>query len=199
MTGKRKPVDRENKPEQDIDGREEDFLVRWSRRKLETQHADQGGAAGDSAAAIHVKPATEETDAVLTDADMPPIETLDEDSDYSSFLSPGVSDDLRHQAMRKLFAQPDFNITDGLNDYDEDYTQFAGLGKVITHEMKRMLQRELDNEQAATGEMKADAGQKARAQEPASDLTAAAETGDTDLVDTGMQNDDAGKNDTGSG
>jgi hypothetical protein len=59
-------------------------------------------------------------------------------------MSSGVSDGLRRQALRKLFSQPAFNVTDGLNDYDEDYTKFAGLGNIITHEMKRMLKRELD-------------------------------------------------------
>lgn len=137
---------RENKPEQDTADHREDFLERWSRRKLDSQRDDQAAPAGESGSATSVAPVADEPEKVLTDADMPPIETLGEDSDYSPFLSPGVSDDLRQQAMRKLFTQPDFNITDGLNDYDEDYTQFAGLGSVITHEMKRMLQRELEKD-----------------------------------------------------
>ena len=37
-----------------------------------------------------------------------------------------------------------FANLDGLNDYDEDYTAFAGLGNVVTQEMKRVLKRELD-------------------------------------------------------
>lgn len=141
-------MDREDKPQQESAGHREDFLERWSRRKLETQPGSQDATAGESAEANSPAAPVDEPEQVLTDADMPPIESLDEDSDYSPFLSPGVSDDLRQQAMRKLFTQPDFNITDGLNDYDEDYTQFAGLGKVITHEMKRMLQRELEKEEA---------------------------------------------------
>jgi len=141
-------VGRENKPEQDTVARGEDFLQRWSRRKLDAQHGDQGAPAGESSTAMDVAPAADEPEKVLTDADMPPIETLGEDSDYSPFLSAGVSDDLRQEAMHKLFTQPEFNITDGLNDYDEDYTQFAGLGSVITHEMKRMLQRELEKDRA---------------------------------------------------
>jgi hypothetical protein len=82
----------------------------------------------------------------LTDADMPPIDTLTADSDFAPFLSPGVSDGLRQKALRILFRQPASNITDGLNDYDDDYTQFAGLGDCVTHEMKRMLRRELEAE-----------------------------------------------------
>ena len=67
-------------------------------------------------------------------------------SDFSVFMSPGVSEDLRTEALQKLFHQPEFNVTDGLNDYDEDYTSFAGLGTVVTREMKRMLKRELERE-----------------------------------------------------
>ncbi len=47
-------------------------------------------------------------------------------------------------------------MTDGLNDYDEDYTRFAGLGNVVTQEMKRMLQRELEAESAPEDEADTD-------------------------------------------
>jgi len=78
----------------------------------------------------------------LTDDDMPPIESLNADSDYSGFMSPKVSETLRRQALNKLFHLPHYNITDGLNDYDEDYTSFTKLGNVITHEMRRMMEIE---------------------------------------------------------
>lgn len=199
MSGKRKSVARENRPAQDPAGRREDFLERWSRRKLETQHADQDAVVSESDAVTDSVSVPDEREAVLTDADMPPIETLKEDSDYSPFLSPGVSDDLRHQALRKLFAQPDFNITDGLNDYDEDYTHFTGLGKVVTHEMKRMLQRELGAEQAAADPVKPEAGLTSSAAEPAGDVATTAEEAETGHDDTGMTNDDTGKNESRSG
>lgn len=137
---------RENKPgERGADSRE-DFLARWSRRKRDARR-DDPEVPGNAAAAVTPSgtPAGE-AERELTDADMPPIETLDANSDYAPFLSPGVSDDLRQQALRKLFSQPDFNITDGLNDYDEDFTQFAGLGSIVTHEMKRLLRRELEED-----------------------------------------------------
>ena len=151
-------MDRENKPGEPAEERREEFLERWSRRKLDTQQANPGAPAGDATAATDTGPATEEPQKLLTDADMPPIETLDENSDYAPFLSPGVSDDLRQQALRKLFRQPGFNIIDGLNDYDEDFTQFAGLGSMITHEMKRLLQRELAAEKTAATEPDVETG-----------------------------------------
>jgi hypothetical protein len=78
----------------------------------------------------------------LTDEDMPPLDALDENSDYAAFMSPGISETLRKQALRKLFHLPGLHVSDGLDDYDEDFSRFAGLGNVITHEMKRMLERE---------------------------------------------------------
>jgi len=143
-------VGRENKTGKPATDSREDFLARWSRRKLDGQPAP--GNQTDRAAAVTeaTPPPADAPEKVLTDADMQPIETLDESSDFSPFLSPGVSDDLRRQALRKLFSQPDFNITDGLNDYDEDFTRFTGLGSAITHEMKRLLQREPEVEKSTS-------------------------------------------------
>lgn len=137
---------RENKTGEPAADSQEDLLARWSRRKLDARRADPDAPGNEPAVVAVPAPPAVEPERELTDADMPPIETLGENSDFSPFLSPGVSDDLRQQALRKLFSQADFNITDGLNDYDEDFTQFAGLGSIVTHEMKRLLQRELEKE-----------------------------------------------------
>ncbi|MGB5338986.1 MAG: DUF3306 domain-containing protein [Gammaproteobacteria bacterium] len=187
---------RENKPEQNIADSQEEFLARWSRRKLDTRQDNPGATAGATDTAENSGLPAEEPEKVLTDADMLPIETLDGDSDYAPFLSAGVSDDLRRRAMRMLFSQPGFNITDGLNDYDEDYTQFTALGNVITHEMKRMLQRELEAEKKAAEEsadvqteLAADSGV------PEDEVTAAAKTVNTDGIETRTQDANPDKGD----
>ena len=136
-------------------GREEKFLDRWSRRK---QADRQDETLAEHRSVLNTTELAEtqaesgiEQDAqpALTDADMPPIDSLTGDSDFSVFMSPKVSDQLRTQALRKLFHLPAFNVTDGLNDYDEDYTRFAGLGNVVTQEMQRMLKRGLEANEAA--------------------------------------------------
>jgi len=118
------------------DSLNEDFIGRWSRRKQQAllQQKD----------ASKIAMATPDTiDAPqLTDADMPPIDSLTEDSDYSGFLSPKVSEALRKQALRKLFHSPAFNICDGLDDYDGDYTSFEKLGDLITADMKHQIEME---------------------------------------------------------
>ena len=137
---------------------DEYFLDRWSRRKLADHRGEpmddplSAPLAADSpqqeaATVDHADPSQQ-----LTDAGMPSIDSLDSDSDYTVFMSPKVSEQLRTLALRKLFHLPAFNVTDGLNDYDEDYTQFAGLGNIVTHEMKRMLKRELDAEDVTEDE-----------------------------------------------
>jgi len=86
---------------------------------------------------------------------MPDVESLNEDSDFSGFMSSGVSDELRNLALRKLFKAPVFNIRDGLDEYDEDYTYFEKLGDIVTCDMKHqieMQEQKLREAQAAEAE-----------------------------------------------
>ncbi|XKF15719.1 DUF3306 domain-containing protein [Halomonas sp. BLK-85] len=55
------------------------------------------------------------------DHTLPDPETLDAGSDFSAFMSPGVSSTLRRKALRQLWSTGDYNIRDGLNDYDQDF------------------------------------------------------------------------------
>ena len=126
---------------------DEGFLARWSRRKQagyrNHEHPSAPGPqtwSGEPPAADDLQQTTPQRE--LTDADMPPVDSLDEKSDYAAFMSAGVSEKLRAQALRKLFHLPGFHVPDGLDDYDDDFTQFAKLGDIVTREMERMLLRE---------------------------------------------------------
>ena len=146
-----------------IQDSKESVLKRWSRRKQEaatTVEEDEPKQIRESLD----PPASTETVPVLTDADMPPIESLDENSDFSGFMSKGVSDELRNLALRKLFGAPAFNIRDGLDEYDEDYTFFEKLGDIVTCDMKHHIEikeqkereaRALAAEQDGEGDMEA--------------------------------------------
>ena len=151
---------------------EENFLARWSRRKTKTAERAEvaepppGGALGkqqrdDAAQSVQVAQPAEGT---LTDEQMPPIDSLTEDSDFSGFLSPGVSEGLRKLALRKLFRSATFNIRDGLDDYDDDFRNFAALGDLITSDMKHQMElaeerkrREQATEQQPESEPREDA------------------------------------------
>ena len=136
----------------------ESALSRWSRRKFEAEKGIQPSDL-DPPVETETEPsapaAGSEPKPVLTDADMPDIESLDADSDFSGFMSEGVSDELRNLALRKLFRAPVFNIRDGLDEYDEDYTSFEKLGDIVTSDMKHrieMQEQKLREKLAAEGE-----------------------------------------------
>ena len=160
-----------NRPGAPTDAR---FLRRWSRRKAaavagESPAAAPAGAAGpaeasaadgdelpaaarDADSAGPAESATEPAPPLLTDAHMPPLERLDADSDFSGFLSPGVSEGLRRQALRKLFRSAIFNARDGLDDYDDDFRHFPPLGDHITSDMKHRMEMEAERAKAEAAE-----------------------------------------------
>ncbi len=146
---------------------DEGLLTRWARRKQQSTLVSEKEDLDLELQAQGISPEVDQPDSdssaeseepVLTDADMPPIDTLTEESDFSGFMSGGVSDKLRNLALRKLFGAPSFNIRDGLDEYDEDYTYFEKLGDIITSDMKHQMEleeaekREQQMEEAATEE-----------------------------------------------
>ncbi len=172
--------DKKTGTEIEVDTESEDFINRWARRKAEaTARAGEETesavpATVEESAPDEVPPPSEP----LTDDDMPAIETLGEDADVSGFLSPGVSDDLRRAALRKLFHGPKFNICDGLDDYCGDYTKFEPLGDIITADMRFQMQRALErlaDAEDSEGESQAGAGEEtdSGAEEPVADNTGA--------------------------
>lgn len=57
------------------------------------------------------------------DDTLPDPDTLPAGSDFSVFMAAGVSSALRRRALRRLWATGNYNVRDGLDDYDADYTQ----------------------------------------------------------------------------
>ncbi len=120
---------------------------------------------------------------VLTDTDMPSLDRLDEHSDYSGFLSPGVSDALRKRALRKLFTATVFNVRDGLDDYDEDFTSFEPLGDWVTSDMKHQAEVQEKRRREAEEKVSRRVAEEHEKDEPsASDHSSTAEIEETDQV-----------------
>jgi hypothetical protein len=134
-------------PESELAESQGGFLRRWSQRKASArvrEHDERGTATDADAAPDQQVPTAEDITSVEEpgDADMPPVESLDEHSDYRGFMSPKVSEDLRRLALRKLFHLPMFNIRDGLDDYDEDFRTVEALGNIITADMRHRVEME---------------------------------------------------------
>ena len=135
--------------------KQESRLSRWSRRKqqsaevtlqedLALQLEEQSPVETDLTRAVAEQDVqrVEDQQPVLTDEDMPAIESLTEDSNFSQFMSSGVSDELRNLALKKMFKAPFFNIRDGLDEYDGDYTSFEKLGDIVTSDMRHQMEIE---------------------------------------------------------
>jgi hypothetical protein len=108
-------------------------LKRWSRRKLEAARADAGrtpatpvvavpSPAPEASSAEAPMPVPERTAREVA-ASLPPIDSLTPDSDFTPFLQPKVEEAVRRAALKKLFADPHFNVMDGLDIYIDDYTK----------------------------------------------------------------------------
>jgi Protein of unknown function (DUF3306) len=121
----------------------ENPLSRWSRLKREATRAAEAPTPGPAAEA----PLPE----------LPPADQLGADSDYSAFMDARVDDKLRRLALKKLFGDPRFNVTDGLDDFAEDYTLLADLPSALVEKLEhvRRVLRRPDPEQATEAEASA--------------------------------------------
>ncbi len=130
---------------------DEGFLARWSRRKRGDPEppAETAPAPPPPAAEEATEPHAEMPVAPKTDADMPPVESIGEATDMRDFFSPEVSEGLRRVALRKLFHLPKFNVVDGLDDYDDDFRDFAALGDIVTADMRHQMERAKEEAEAA--------------------------------------------------
>jgi Protein of unknown function (DUF3306) len=126
----------------------ENPLSRWSRLKREVARTAEAP-----------QPAPRAADAPLPE--LPPTEQLGADSDFSAFMDARVDDKLRRLALKKLFSDPRFNLTDGLDVYSEDYTLLADLPSALVEKLEhvRRVLRRPDPEQVAEAETKAAAPQ----------------------------------------
>ncbi|MCP4595547.1 DUF3306 domain-containing protein [Neptuniibacter sp.] len=115
------------------------FFSRWSQRKAEQRETDPSTDEAVEVADSVIVEADENEEVILTDEDMPDIESLDQDSDYGQFFSTGVSDELRDLALQKLFRLPEFNLRDGLNDYDEDFSKMPELAEAVVAKLRNWV------------------------------------------------------------
>jgi Protein of unknown function (DUF3306) len=116
-------------------------LARWSQRKsaarrgtalpAEADIAAFGPAADNEKTAPGSQQRTPEVSAAGAEVtpvagepmpELPPVEELTAQSDYTVFLAKGVPEALKHAALRKLWlSDPVLANLDGLNDYCEDH------------------------------------------------------------------------------
>ncbi len=121
-----------------VERKDERFLSRWSRLKTQAQGdpADAGVARGEAAAGA--APST--TCRAATDAEapqVPPVESLDIESDYRPFFHPKIEEGVRRAALKKLFSDPHFNLMDGLDIYIDDYSKSDPLPAAMLEKLEQ--------------------------------------------------------------
>ena len=173
---------------------ERSFLSRWSRRKaLRQEELDDEVLGGTEETVTKTVDFAEESPPSPTDEDMPAVESLGADDNYGDFLSPKVSEKLRKVALRKLFHGAGFNIRDGLDDYDEDFTYFEPLGDIVTADMRHreeMLERKA--REAAEAADKESASEQEVATQAQTELEEESEVPDSETDD--LADSEIGKN-----
>jgi hypothetical protein len=140
----------------------ENFLGRWSRLKTE----DRQPAAEP--------PAAQKSEAEQKPPELPPLDKLTPDSDFSGFMHPKVEDALRRAALKKLFADPHFNIPDPFEPYSGDWTvgepipdaMMATLSQARTLLFSDKQREEADAKDAAAAQAKAAEEQAKVAEQP---------------------------------
>ena len=105
----------------------ENPLSRWSRLKRES--AREAEAPKSKAAPPARAPE-------LPMPELPPLDQLTPDSDFSAFMDPRVDERLRRLALKKLFSDPRLNIVDGLDDFAEDYTLLEDLPQELVAKLE---------------------------------------------------------------
>jgi Protein of unknown function (DUF3306) len=135
---------------------DESFLVRWSRRKranqldptVGTRHesTEPDNTSPPSAETGHQEPVAKQVEGERQQAADPPtasdeipddlkevdVDALDYESDFARFLEKDVPEALRRRALRQLWrSDPVLANVDGLNDYDDDFTDAALAVKVL--------------------------------------------------------------------
>lgn len=169
------------------------FFSRWSRRKQAVRVGQPLPPAPVAPVAEAPVPAAAPAPAVASAApverEAPPAPTLDDvarltpEADFSRFVAPDVSSEVRNAAVKKLFADPRFNVMDGLDTYIDDYSipsplSKADMAKMVGARFLKLVD-DPDEEKAPT----------AASDPPLSDGPTAASPGDT-VADTPPTHDD---------
>ncbi|WP_341917111.1 DUF3306 domain-containing protein [Polaromonas sp. YR568] len=127
------------------------FLGRWARRKtdaLQGKPLDEPAPAAappvkaDAARAgtsvpVAAVPAPADA-AAPAERKLPTLEDaqlLTRDSDFKPFMAGDVGPEVRNAAMKKLFADPHFNVMDGLDIYIDDYSKADPIPESMLRQM----------------------------------------------------------------
>ncbi len=202
------------------------FISRWSKRKLdekakellsteETQVNDKAaensdditkevsGAIAESQQAMTASETQSDT-TVAADAGKP------EEMSIANLLVSEAEQSVKKAALRKLFLSEEFNVRDGLDDYDEDYSNLKTLSQSVAETLRDWVKEqpeetaekeqavavasEAENADTQDNVVEQDASAEDEAQFAANETQDSELSGDADIVDEkGTDEDDETK------
>ena len=126
-------------------------------------------------------------------------EALGIDSDFKPFVAEGVAPEVKNAAFRKLFADPHFNVMDGLDIYIDDYAKPSPLPDSVLRQMasaKFLKLFEEDPQETPVNDGLADVAQSDPGDlpsPPVADAQPASQPTDDHHADLRLQPDDASR------
>ena len=103
----------------------QDFLRRWSRLKHDA-----------AAKTVPVK-----GESSVKAPELPPLDSLSFDSDFKAFMHSKVTETVKRAALKKLFADPRFNVMDGLDTYIDDYTKSEPISQELLARIEQVREQ----------------------------------------------------------
>ena len=135
----------------------EGFFERWARRKQKVKEGevvpDEPTAAPPEALPVAGAERAQPDLPSHGEAAVPPPPTLDDaraltpDSDFKPFLAANVAPEVKNAALKKLFADPHFNVMDGLDTYIDDYSVSTPVPESVLRQMASAKFMKLFDEQ----------------------------------------------------
>ncbi|MCK0715733.1 DUF3306 domain-containing protein [Chromohalobacter sarecensis] len=136
------------------------FMQRWSQRKrehgnepsLETPSEETPASLPEKTQATAPSEANETSSRAAAlipgydpqrplDEQLPEPERLGAGDDFRAFMLPEVSELLKRRALRRMFKVGNYNVRDGLDDYDEDYSQLRRMMPEVSARMRQWLRQ----------------------------------------------------------
>lgn len=157
------------------------FISRWSKRKLDEKaheliKTDNQPVTEDQPIRLSDEEVTEQSPSIKaeetsTDND---IQTVDngeapEEMSIANLLTSEVEQSVKKAALRKLFLSEEFNVRDGLDDYDDDYSNLKSLSQSVAETLRDWVKEQPEEEQeteptALTSETESDEDSEGREQ-----------------------------------
>ena len=142
------------------------FFSRWSQRKLDesTDKALEAEQPVEETSVTSSEPASQTLSSAeeLTPNDptsIEPTNALEESADtkesasetteelsMAQLLVSEASESVKKAALRKLFLSEEFNVRDGLDDYDDDYSNLKSLSEGVAESLRDWVKEKVEEE-----------------------------------------------------